>query len=65
MLMSEPTLKCQSDKRDFLLRLLVLGTLYGLALSFAIAFSPSLGVVQLHPTGEVGRIAAAPDKAKH
>lgn len=63
--MSEQSAKRQREKRDFLLRLLVLGSLYGMALSFAIAFSPSMGVVPNHPVGEIGRLAAAPEKANH
>lgn len=46
------------------LRIAVLGVLYALAVAFAVVFSPSMGVVQPHPTGEVGRMASAEPQAR-
>ncbi|MGE5478019.1 MAG: hypothetical protein ACM3Q1_15285 [Bacteroidales bacterium] len=50
-------------KGDTALRLLVLGSLYALAIFFVVAMSPSMGFVTSHPVGEVGRVAAAPEPA--
>lgn len=52
-----------SRKGDTALRLLVLGTLYALAIFFVVAMSPSMGFVTPHPIGEVGRVAAASEPA--
>ncbi|HTH18127.1 MAG TPA: hypothetical protein VL974_15830 [Magnetospirillum sp.] len=50
-----------SEPTESRLRLLVLGSLYVLALGFAVAFSPAAGLVSLQRTGEIGRIAEAPE----
>ncbi|MCR6628804.1 MAG: hypothetical protein NVV74_01390 [Magnetospirillum sp.] len=46
-----------------MLRMLVLGAVYVLALSFVIAFSPYLALVPNHPTGQIGTVAEAPERA--
>lgn len=51
------------NKNETALRVLVLGTIYALALFFVVALSPSMGFVTPHPTGEVGRVAEAPEQA--
>lgn len=50
--------------RETMLRVMVLGTIYALAISFVVALSPSMGLVTPHPTGEVGRVAEATDGAR-
>lgn len=55
---SEPT---SPPKRETALRVLVLGTIYAVAVFFVVALSPSMGFITPHPTGEIGRVAAAPD----
>lgn len=52
-----------TNKSDTTLRVLVLGSIYALAIFFVVALSPSMGFVTPHPTGEVGRVAAAPEPA--
>lgn len=47
-----------ASKRETLLRVLVLGTMYALAVFFVIAFSPSMGVVAPQPAGDAGSVAA-------
>lgn len=59
--MSEQFQQPSPDKRETMLRVLVLGTIYALALGFVVALSPSVGLLTPHPTGEIGRVAAAPD----
>jgi hypothetical protein len=49
--------------RETVLRILVLGGIYALAVVFVVALSPSMGLVTPHPTGEVGRVAEAPGAA--
>lgn len=51
----------QMNKRETALRVLVLGAIYAAAISFVVALSPSMGLITPHPTGEVGRVAAAPE----
>ena len=46
--------------RESVLRVVVLGAVYALALGFVVALSPSAGLVDTHITGEVGRIAEIP-----
>ena len=41
------------------LRCIVLGAVYAAAVSFAIAFSPAVGLVSLHPVGDTGKLASA------
>lgn len=48
-------------KRDTVLRVVMLGTIYALAIAFVVALSPSMGFVTPHPVGEIGRVAAAPE----
>lgn len=43
---------------DTALRLLVIGSFYAVAVFFAVAFSPAVGFVNLHPA-DAGRIASA------
>lgn len=52
------------DKNETALRLMILGALYGLAVFFAVVFSPGMGFVAPHPVGETGRVAAAPDASQ-
>ncbi len=49
------------SKVDTALRIAVLGVLYAAAVFVVVAFSPSMGFITSHPTGEVGRVAAAPE----
>lgn len=53
-----------ANKRETALRMLVLGAIYVAAITFVVALSPSMGLVTPHPTGEVGRVAAAPEPAR-
>lgn len=46
--------------RETVLRLVVLGTVYALALGFVVALSPSAGLIDPHAIGEIGRVAEAP-----
>lgn len=62
--MSEESQHTPTSKSDTTLRILVLGTIYALAVFFVVALSPSMGFVTPHPTGEVGRVAEAPDTPK-
>lgn len=62
--MSEEAQPTPANKSDTTLRILVLGTIYALAVFFVVALSPSMGFVTPHPTGEVGRVAEAPDAPK-
>lgn len=41
------------------LRVLVIGSLYAVAVFFAVAFSPAIGFVNLHAAKDGGRIASA------
>lgn len=41
------------------LRVLIIGSLYAAAVFFAVAFSPAIGVVNLHGAKDGGRIASA------
>lgn len=52
-----------SKKSETALRVLVLGAIYATAIGFVVALSPSMGLVTPHPTGEVGRVASAPEPA--
>lgn len=52
------------SRRETVLRLLVLATIYTVAVLFVVAFSPSLGLVAQHQTGEIGRVAEAPEGAR-
>jgi hypothetical protein len=56
-----PAVTDKARKVDTALRIAALGVLYAAALFVVVAFSPSLGLVQSHPTGEVNTVAAAPD----
>lgn len=53
-----------ANKRDTALRMLVLGAIYAAAITFVVALSPSMGLITPHPTGEIGRVAAAPEPAR-
>lgn len=50
-----------TPKSDTLMRVLVLGAIYGAALFFVVALSPSMGFVTPHRVGEIGRVASAPE----
>lgn len=50
--------------RETALRVLVLGTIYALAVSFVVALSPTMGLVKPHPTGEIDRVAEASDPVR-
>ena len=50
-----------ASKAETALRIAVLGALYAAAVFVVVAFSPSMGFIASHPTGEVGRVAAAPE----
>lgn len=63
--MSENLDQPPTTTRETALRVAMLGIVYALALAFVVALSPSMGFVSPHPTGEVGRIAAAPDGTVH
>lgn len=62
--MNEETSPTPTNKSDTTLRVLVLGAIYAVAVFFVVALSPSMGFVTPHPTGEVGRVAEAPDTPK-
>lgn len=62
--MSEDSQATPTNKSDTTLRMLVLATIYALAVFFVVALSPSMGFVTPHPTGEVDRVAEAPDTPK-
>lgn len=51
--------------RETVLRVVVLGTVYALALGFVVALSPSMGLFSPHATGEVGNVAQAPAEPRH
>jgi len=53
-----------ANKVDTVLRIAVLGALYAVAILVVVAFSPSMGLVQPHPTGEVGRVASADEPVR-
>lgn len=63
--MSEDSGLPPSSRRETLLRVLMLGAIYALAVTFVVVLSPSMGLVTPHPTGEVGRVAAAPEPGHH
>jgi len=53
-----------ADTVETALRVVVLGALYAVAVFVVVAFSPSMGFVASHPTGEVGRVASADDPVR-
>jgi len=50
-------------RRETILRVAVLGTIYALAVGFVVAMSPSMGLVTYNTTGE-DRVAEAPGEAR-
>jgi hypothetical protein len=53
-----------ADKVETALRVAVLGALYAAAIFVVVAFSPSMGFVASHPSGEVGRVASADEPVR-
>lgn len=50
--------------RDTILRVLVLGSVYAVAIAFVIALSPSAGLISPHPVRDTGNVAATPEPAQ-
>lgn len=59
--MSEDQDHRPTSKNDTVLRLLVLGVIYTVAVFFVVALSPSLGFMSPPSAGEIGSVAAAPE----
>lgn len=52
--------KTPAKRREFGLRALMLGALYALAVIFAVAFSPSVGISPAQPGNNADSLAASP-----
>lgn len=47
-----------ASKGTPVLRIIVLGAFYALAVGFTVMLSPSMGVIRHQPTGETGNVAS-------
>lgn len=59
--MSEDLDTPPTSRNDTVLRLLVLGVIYTVAVFFVVALSPSMGFMSPPSAGDTGSVAAAPE----
>jgi hypothetical protein len=57
---SFPDEKTPSNRRNFALRAMILGAIYMLAIAFAVAFSPSMGIAPVRGPAQIDNVAATP-----